>query len=108
MDPENSLPKGPQTISFADGEGMRQVLVRAVFGLWEIVNELTRLRPSKRDCQPVGKRMGQVRKGQLFTAVIERPRSALEPSTRVPRRAFSIRAPPVAFVRSPSAAPGNR
>src|SRR5215203_3263851 len=37
------------TISLADEEGVKQVLVRTVYNLWEIVNNLTRLRPSKRD-----------------------------------------------------------
>ena len=36
-------------VSLADEEGVKQVLVRTVFGLWDIVNDLTRLRPSKRD-----------------------------------------------------------
>jgi uncharacterized protein (TIGR00730 family) len=49
MNPENSAPKGSQTVSLADEEGVKQVLVRTVFGLWEIVNDLTRLRPSKRE-----------------------------------------------------------
>jgi uncharacterized protein (TIGR00730 family) len=49
MSSENTLPKGPQTVSLADEEGVKEILVRTVFGLWEIVNDLTRLRPSKRD-----------------------------------------------------------
>lgn len=40
---------GPGTISLADEEGVKQVLVGTVLGLWEIVNNLTRLRPSRRD-----------------------------------------------------------
>jgi uncharacterized protein (TIGR00730 family) len=36
-------------VSLADEEGVKQVLVRAVLGLWETVNELTRLRPSKHE-----------------------------------------------------------
>jgi uncharacterized protein (TIGR00730 family) len=38
-----------QTVSLADEEAVKQVLVRTVFGLWDIVNELTRLRPSRRE-----------------------------------------------------------
>ena len=30
-------------------EAVKQVLVRTVFGLWDIVNDLTRLRPSRRE-----------------------------------------------------------
>ena len=37
------------TISLADEEAVKQVLVSTVFGLWDIVNNLTRLRPSKRE-----------------------------------------------------------
>lgn len=37
------------TVSLADEEGVKQVLEQTVFALWETVNNLTRLRPSKRD-----------------------------------------------------------
>jgi uncharacterized protein (TIGR00730 family) len=37
------------TISLADEEAVKQVLVQTVFGLWDTVNNLTRLRPSKRE-----------------------------------------------------------
>ena len=40
---------GPQTVSLADEEAVKDLLVRTVLGLWEIVNDLTRLRPSKRE-----------------------------------------------------------
>jgi len=40
--------QGPQTVSLADEEGVKQILVSTVFGLWGIVNNLTRLRPSRR------------------------------------------------------------
>ena len=36
-------------ISLADEERVRQVLVESVLGLWEVVNNLTRLKPSQRD-----------------------------------------------------------
>jgi uncharacterized protein (TIGR00730 family) len=38
-----------QTVSLADEEGVKQVLVGAILGLWEVVNSLTRLRPSKQE-----------------------------------------------------------
>jgi uncharacterized protein (TIGR00730 family) len=38
-----------RTVSLADEEAVKDVLVRAVFGLWDVVNDLTRLRPSKRE-----------------------------------------------------------
>jgi uncharacterized protein (TIGR00730 family) len=49
MNSDNTVKKSPQTVSLADEEGVKQVLVQAVFGLWEIVNNLTRLRPSKQE-----------------------------------------------------------
>jgi uncharacterized protein (TIGR00730 family) len=39
----------PQTISLADEEAVKQIVVSTIFGLWDIVNNLTRLRPSKRE-----------------------------------------------------------
>ena len=37
----------PGPVSLADEEAVKQVLVNTVFGLWDIVNNLTRLKPSK-------------------------------------------------------------
>jgi uncharacterized protein (TIGR00730 family) len=39
----------PGTVSLADEDSVKQLLVSTVFGLWDIVNNLTRLRPSKRE-----------------------------------------------------------
>src|SRR5215467_7067416 len=39
----------PSTVSLADEEAVKQILVSTVFGLWDIVNNLTRLRPSRRE-----------------------------------------------------------
>jgi uncharacterized protein (TIGR00730 family) len=36
-------------ISLADEDGVKQVLMSSVLGLWDVVNNLTRLRPSRRD-----------------------------------------------------------
>jgi uncharacterized protein (TIGR00730 family) len=49
MSPEPSAPAHPQTVSLTDEEGVKQVLVRTVFNLWDIVNDLTRLRPTRRE-----------------------------------------------------------
>jgi uncharacterized protein (TIGR00730 family) len=49
MKPESPVKNVPQVVSLADEESVKQVLVGTVFGLWEIVNNLTRLRPSKRE-----------------------------------------------------------
>jgi uncharacterized protein (TIGR00730 family) len=49
MSSEKSSSDGQQTVSLADEEGVKQILVNAVFGLWDVVNSLTRLRPSKHE-----------------------------------------------------------
>jgi uncharacterized protein (TIGR00730 family) len=36
-------------VSLADEERVKQVLLNSVLGLWDVVNNLTRLRPSRRD-----------------------------------------------------------
>ena len=41
--------KGRTTVSIADEEGVKRILVDTVFGLWSIVNNLTRLRPTHRE-----------------------------------------------------------
>jgi uncharacterized protein (TIGR00730 family) len=47
---QESLTTGKaQTVSLADEEAVKDVLVGTVLGLWEIVNNLTRLRPSRHD-----------------------------------------------------------
>src|SRR3954468_756982 len=38
-----------QPVSLADEDAVKEVLVSTVFSLWEIVNNLTRLRPSRRE-----------------------------------------------------------
>src|SRR5947199_195346 len=40
---------GAGLVSLADEEGVKQILVGTVLGLWETINNLTRLRPSKRE-----------------------------------------------------------
>src|SRR5215207_1312809 len=49
MSTAESVKNRAQTVSLADEEGVKDILVGTVFGLWEIVNNLTRLRPSKRE-----------------------------------------------------------
>lgn len=39
----------PTTMSLADEEAVKRVLVDTLFGLWAIVNNLTRLQPSRRE-----------------------------------------------------------
>jgi uncharacterized protein (TIGR00730 family) len=49
MSADRSVGQGLQTVSLADEEAVKDVLVRTVLGLWEIVNDLTRLRPSRHE-----------------------------------------------------------
>jgi uncharacterized protein (TIGR00730 family) len=45
----NDVAKKANTVSLGDEEAVKQVLVDSILGLWEVVNNLTRLRPSRRD-----------------------------------------------------------
>ena len=49
MSTNNSKAPKDDRISLADEESVKQVLVNSVLGLWDVVNNLTRLRPSKHD-----------------------------------------------------------
>jgi uncharacterized protein (TIGR00730 family) len=40
---------GSHAVSLADEDQVRQVLVDSVLGLWDVVNNLTRLKPTRRD-----------------------------------------------------------
>ena len=40
---------GKGQVSLADEGGVKEVLVRSILGLWEVVNDLTRLQPSRRE-----------------------------------------------------------
>ena len=43
------LTENQTMVSLADEEAVKQVLAASIMGLWQVVNTLTRLRPSKRD-----------------------------------------------------------
>jgi uncharacterized protein (TIGR00730 family) len=49
MDTTNSVHAGTDDVSLADEDGVKQILVESVLGLWDVVNNLTRLRPSKHE-----------------------------------------------------------
>jgi hypothetical protein len=49
MKKADSATKRSATISLADEEQVKEVLTNAVLGLWDVVNGLTRLRPSRRE-----------------------------------------------------------
>jgi uncharacterized protein (TIGR00730 family) len=42
-------PNASEMVSLADEEGVKEVLATTILGLWEAVNNLTRLRPSRRE-----------------------------------------------------------
>src|SRR5215469_10085420 len=49
-EPASAMPgAAPGTVSLADEEGVKRILGDTILGLWSIVNDLTRLRPSKRE-----------------------------------------------------------
>jgi uncharacterized protein (TIGR00730 family) len=49
MSVNHSRERQPTKVSLADEEGVKQVLVNSVLGLWDVVNNLTRLHPSRQD-----------------------------------------------------------
>jgi uncharacterized protein (TIGR00730 family) len=49
MSSQNSAPEGTAAISLADEERVRAVLASSIFGLWDVVNNLARLKPTRRD-----------------------------------------------------------
>jgi uncharacterized protein (TIGR00730 family) len=49
MSSDDSTAKNQGDVSLADEDSVRQVLTQAVMGLWDVVNELTRLKPSRRE-----------------------------------------------------------
>jgi uncharacterized protein (TIGR00730 family) len=42
-------PQGENAVSLADEEAVKKILVDSVLGLWDVVNNLTRVRPSRHD-----------------------------------------------------------
>lgn len=48
MTSDRSADRESQAVSLSDEERVKKVLVDSIFGLWDVVNNLTRLRPSKR------------------------------------------------------------
>jgi len=44
-----SEPAGRGSVSLGDQEAVKAVLVESVLGLWEVVNNLTRIKPTRRD-----------------------------------------------------------
>jgi uncharacterized protein (TIGR00730 family) len=49
LDKEQPWKSDSNAISLSDEEGVRQIIADTIYGLWDIVNNLTRLRPSKRE-----------------------------------------------------------
>jgi uncharacterized protein (TIGR00730 family) len=41
--------QGPATVTLSDEEGVKRIITDAVGGLWSVVNNLTRLRPTRRE-----------------------------------------------------------
>ena len=49
MSTVNTQPQSTTAVSLGDEEAVKKVLVDSVLGLWDVVNNLTRLKPSKGD-----------------------------------------------------------
>jgi uncharacterized protein (TIGR00730 family) len=49
MSSAQSGPESRQTVSLADEEAVKEILSSTIMGLWELVNNLTRLKPSRRE-----------------------------------------------------------
>lgn len=49
MSESTSAASRSEQVSLADEDAVKEVLVGSVLGLWEVVNNLTRLRPSRKD-----------------------------------------------------------
>ena len=49
MGSEDSREGRNDSVSLADEDAVKKILIDSVLGLWETVNNLTRLRPSRRD-----------------------------------------------------------
>jgi uncharacterized protein (TIGR00730 family) len=49
MDNKQSPGQGSGQVSLADEEAAKQILINSIMGLWEIVNNLTRIRPTKKE-----------------------------------------------------------
>ena len=49
MDKSEYLASAASHVSLSDEEGTKEVITKVIGGLWETVNELTRLRPSRRE-----------------------------------------------------------
>jgi uncharacterized protein (TIGR00730 family) len=49
MSMRSPLEQPPDVVSLGDEERVKQVLANSVLGLWEVVNNLTRLQPSRRE-----------------------------------------------------------
>jgi uncharacterized protein (TIGR00730 family) len=49
MSPGQKVEDRAGIVSLANEDATKEILVRAVFGLWDVVNDLTRLRPSKKE-----------------------------------------------------------
>jgi uncharacterized protein (TIGR00730 family) len=49
MSKSDSLTHKSDAVNLADEEGVKQVIVSSILGLWDVVNNLTRLKPSKRE-----------------------------------------------------------
>ena len=49
MSATEANPQGAAAVSISNEEEVKKILVNSVLGLWDVVNNLTRIKPTKRD-----------------------------------------------------------
>jgi len=49
MEPSELTAESPGQVSLSDEDAVKQVVVSSILGLWDVVNNLTRLQPSRRE-----------------------------------------------------------
>ena len=73
-----AVPSANEPVSLADEERVKQVLVESVLGLWDVVNNLTRLQPSRRERYRVSIfGSARVQRGHFAYTEIQRVAAAL-------------------------------
>ena len=77
-------------VSLADEEAVKQVLIDSVLGLWDTVNNLTRITPSRRDRYRVTIFGSARAKPGSLMPVQTRRRAQVVPTIWEPRHALSV------------------
>ena len=49
MSTPDSAKSRPDVVSLGDQDAVKEIVWKSVLGLWDLINDLTRLQPSRRD-----------------------------------------------------------